>query len=280
MSENRLWATVPGSADRRNSAYGARVLGEGWSGRVWTRTVVALAPGSTLTGPLVLEQVRDADREVVYQVVATEATHRIVVVSPAGGLTKDGLRLDTGARLGGTSKRIEVSAKANDSVIVRVDGKVTNNVTGLAGATSRGQRSLRVGIVNYGGSGARTVTVFHRAVGVSTAGWLGSRTRSLGIDDRPKALGPKRLLLRLEGIPASRLAVTVRRHGRRVGHAHSRLGGDGQKRVLVHLPRLHHPNRLRVHLKAVYRTSQLKIVKRASKRVSLPRRERHRLAGR
>ena len=74
---------------------------------------------------------------------------------------------------GTTTRRVEVSALRSSSVIVRVDGVDRITLSGLSGATSPNQDSLRAGIDHYDGSAAATVTVFHSQVNFSTTGWLG-----------------------------------------------------------------------------------------------------------
>ena len=69
---------------------------------------------------------------------------------------------------------VEVSAQANSSLVVRVDGTDRLTVTGLSGATSGNQRSLRAGIDHYDAAGAQIVTANHTSVAVSQTTWLGA----------------------------------------------------------------------------------------------------------
>jgi polysaccharide lyase-like protein len=278
MAHGRLWATVTSPDEKQDSAYGRKGLGL-WSGRVWTRTEVALKAPSTLEGNLVLMQVRDAHDVLVYQVVASSSDRTITVVGPPGGLDGDGFRLDSGIVLGPKPRRIEVAAKANDSIAVRVDGRLTNLLDGLRGARTTGQRFVRAGIVNYSGSAAKKATVVHRSVGASTAGWLGARTRSLAVLRRPQAMTRKRLGVRLEGIPTSHVRILVRGpHGRALGRGHGRLGPHGVDRVLIRLRRWEDQRRLRLRIRSTYRGSGLTIVKRESRPLRLTAPARRRLA--
>ena len=80
----------------------------------------------------------------------------------------------------GQSHRVEVSALPNDSVVVRVDGQDRITLAGLSGSTSGNLRFLRVGIDHYDtGTTSEPISFGHSDVGVSTLGWLGSRTTAL-----------------------------------------------------------------------------------------------------
>ena len=80
----------------------------------------------------------------------------------------------------GQSHSVEVSALPNDSVVVRVDGQDRITLTGLSGSTSGNLRFLRIGIDHYDtGTSNEPISISHSDVGVSTLGWLGSRTSAL-----------------------------------------------------------------------------------------------------
>jgi hypothetical protein len=74
---------------------------------------------------------------------------------------------------GVTKRRIEVSALANNSVEVRVDGVTKISITGLSGATTGSQRYIRAGIDRWDGSSSTSVRVYHSGVTLGQAGWLG-----------------------------------------------------------------------------------------------------------
>lgn len=276
-SHGKLWATVTGAGDHRDTAYGLHRLAVGSSDRVWLRTIASLPGSSPLDGNVVLAQVRDRDNALVYNVVAGPS-RTIAVVSPAGGLDADKLRLDTGVPLGGGARRIEVSAKANSSLAVRVDGRLTNLRDGFSGARTEGQRFVRVGIVNYTGNSDRTVTAAQHGIGISTAGWLGERLQGLALPWRPRSLSARRLHLALEGIPTSRVHINVRAGGRRVGHARARLGGAGLGDAVVHLKRWQGQRRLLIRLRSAYSGPGVAMIRRDSERLVLRAPERRRLS--
>jgi hypothetical protein len=113
----------------------------------------------------------------VYELyVAPDRT--LKVWSPAGGLQSAPINESAGVVVpndGVGHLRVEVSARANSSLIVRVGGSDRITIGGLAGATSGKQRYLRVGIDHYDTAAAEErVTVYHSAVGYSGDDWLGA----------------------------------------------------------------------------------------------------------
>ena len=158
-------ATIAGAADTLDTAYGVQDFGGagGVSGRVYVRDVLSLAPGQTLAANLAVLQVRNNAGALVYELyVGSDRSLRLW--SPAGGLRSSSINLSTGVVVpnnGSSSIRVEVSALATSSVIVRVDGVDRITLTGLAGATSGNQRYLRAGIDHYDGSSSQPVTSEH-----------------------------------------------------------------------------------------------------------------------
>ena len=174
---NGLRATIAGAADTLDTAYGVQDFGGsgGVSGRVYVRDVLSLAQGQSLASNLALLQVRNDAGALVYELYA--GSDRILRLwSAAGGLRSTSINASTGVVVpnNGSSIRVEVSALANSSVIVRVDGVDRITLTGLAGATSGNQRTLRAGSDHYDGSSSQAVTSDHTFVGTSQTTWLGA----------------------------------------------------------------------------------------------------------
>jgi hypothetical protein len=175
-------ATIAGGLDSLDTAYGLADFGgsAGWSGRVWTRDVIALAPSTTLGGNLSVLQQRDASDKLVWEIYVDGSNRQISLWSPAGGLSSSALNQSTGVAMDGQSHRIEVSALPNNSVIVRVDDQDRITLDGLSGATSGSLRFLRAGIDHYDtGTSNEPLSIRHSDVGASTLGWLGTRVSAL-----------------------------------------------------------------------------------------------------
>jgi len=173
---NGLRATIAGAANGSDTAYGVQDFGGpgGLAGRVYVRDLVALAQGQTLSSNLALLQVRDNADALVYELYA--GSDRVLRLwSPAGGLRSSSLNLSTGVLVpnNGSSLRVEVSALASSSVIVRVDGVDRITVNGLAGATTGNQRYLRAGVDHYDGGSSQPVSIDHTYVASSQVTWLG-----------------------------------------------------------------------------------------------------------
>lgn len=171
-------ATIAGGLDSLDTAYGLADFGgaSGWSGRVWTRDVIALAPSIPLGGNLSVLQQRDASGNLVWEIYIDGSSRQISLWSPAGGLGASAINQSTGVAMDGQSHSVEVSAHPNDSVVVRVDGQDRITANGLSGSTSGNLRFLGVGIDHYDtGTSNEPISISHSEVGVSTLGWLGSR---------------------------------------------------------------------------------------------------------
>jgi hypothetical protein len=176
---NGLRATISGAADAVDTAYGVKDLGPGGlSGRVYVRDVLALAQGQSLSANLAVFQMRDNGGALVYELyLASDRSVRLY--SPPGGLRSSSINLSTGVLVpnnGSSSIRVEVSAQANSSIIVRVDDVNRITLTGLTGATSGNQRYLRAGIDHYDGASGQGVSSEHTYVATSQSTWLGSPT--------------------------------------------------------------------------------------------------------
>ena len=147
----------------------------GLAGRVYSRDIVRLAAGQTLTDNLAIFQVLDTNGALVYELYL-DPSRTICLWSPPGGLRATSINLCTGsivANDGTTNTRIEVSALANNSLIVRVNDTDKITLTGLSGATTTNQRSLRAGIDHYDGTSTSPVTITHASVATSQTTWLG-----------------------------------------------------------------------------------------------------------
>ena len=172
-----LQAVIPGAADATDTAVGLHDFGGagGLTGRVYSRDIVRLAAGQTLTDNLAIFQVLDTNGSLVYELYL-DPNRTICLWSPPGGLRAASINLCTGsivANDGTTNTRIEVSALANNSLIVRVNDTDKITLTGLSGATTTNQRSLRAGIDHYDGTSTSPVTITHASVATSQTTWLG-----------------------------------------------------------------------------------------------------------
>lgn len=174
-----LTAHIGGGADTVDTALGSADVGgaSGLSGRVYTRDLIGLAPGQVLNGNLAVTQVTDVGGSLVWELyIAPDRTLRLW--SPPGALGAAPINLSTGAVVpndGTTTLRAEVSAQANASVTVRVNGVDAVTATGLSGATTGNQRYLRAGVDHYDTSSAsEPVGIVHASVAVSQSGWIGA----------------------------------------------------------------------------------------------------------
>jgi hypothetical protein len=175
-------ATIAGGLDSADTAYGLVDFGgsSGWNGRVWTRDVIALPASTALGGNLAVLQQRDVSGQLVWEIYVDGATRQLSLWSPAGGLGSSAINQSTGVAMDGQNHRVEVSALPNDSVVVRVDDQDKITLTGLSGSTAGNLRFLRVGIDHYDtGTSSEPISVSHSNAGVSTLGWLGTRSVAL-----------------------------------------------------------------------------------------------------
>ncbi len=172
-----LQATVPGAADNADTAVGLHDFGgsSGQAGRVYSRDVIRLPAGQTLSNNLAIFQLLDTNGALVYELYL-DSSRTIWLWSPSGGLRSTAINASTGFTVpndGTTNTRIEVSALANNSLIVRVNDTDKITLTNLSGATSTNQRSLRAGIDHYDGTSTNPATITHSAVATSQTTWLG-----------------------------------------------------------------------------------------------------------
>jgi hypothetical protein len=256
----RLEAMIAGGHDTLDTAYGVKDFGgqSGWSGRVYTRTVVHLPAGQALNGTLALFQVRDVNDALVYGL--NVGPDRIIrLLSPPGGLSANAIDMSTGVALteDGAPRQVEVAAVKNDSAAVRVDGVETSAVAGLAGATTANQRYMLAGIRRYdAASTSETVVARHGGLGVSRLGWLEGRgiTSRVRLARRYRVRAERRLVLRVHAVPGSHIRAVVRGiGGRTLGVGTASVGGRGEARVRVKLRRWHGHRRVRVLVMARYR---------------------------
>ena len=206
-----LQAVIPGAADATDTAVGLHDFGGagGLAGRVYSRDIVRLAAGQTLTANLAIFQVLDTNGALVYELYL-DPNRTICLWSPPGGLSAASINLCTGsivANDGTTNTRIEVSALANNSLIVRVNDTDKITLTALSGATTTNQRSLRAGIDHYDGTSTSPVTITHGSVATSQTTWLGPP----GADRR------RRTRRRPRSRPASRPPRQARARSRSAG---------------------------------------------------------------
>ncbi len=185
-------AVIAGGADTVDTAYGLKDFGgaSGWSGRTYSRSFVRLAQGQTLQANLAVFQVRDVSNNLVYELYVAGADRTLRLWSPDGGLRSTSINETTGIVVpndGTATIRAEVSALRNDSVTVRVDGVDRITLTGLAGGTTGNARYLRAGIDHYDTAGTTdTRTFFHKQVGITSEGWLATRTTPTGGAGTPR----------------------------------------------------------------------------------------------
>jgi tetratricopeptide (TPR) repeat protein len=175
LDRSQLEATVAGGADSLDTAYAVRDFGgrRGASENITIHDTVDLAGDQALAGNLAVLQVRDVDDALVYEIYISDRDRTIRLWSPPGGLGATAINLSTDVALpkaGSDGRRIEVFAHANQSAVVRVDGKPRIKLGDLSGAKTSPQRYLRVGIVGYDDwSTYGNVRVVHRAVKVQDA---------------------------------------------------------------------------------------------------------------
>lgn len=181
---SELKSTIAGGADSVDTAYGLKDFGGsvGVSGRIYARDILRLNSGQTLTSNLSIFQMRDVSDNLIYEIyIAPDRSIRLW--SPAGGLASASINLSSSVVLpndGTTTKRLEVSALANNSIIVRIDGTDVITQTGLSGATTSDPRYIRAGVDHYdSASASEQVQIYHSHVALSQATWLGAPNSSL-----------------------------------------------------------------------------------------------------
>lgn len=174
-------AVTSGAVEDRDSAFAEKDFGgtSGLSGRIYYRDVVHLPAGENLQGNMGLFRVLDTQHREVFDIYL-DSSRRIGIFSPVGGLRSTELRAVSTVAVpndGVTLRKIEVSALANNSVTVRIDGVDYVSTSGLTGATTSNQRYYQVGTEYYDGvdnsSTSETLHSFHRQSGYSQTGWLG-----------------------------------------------------------------------------------------------------------
>jgi hypothetical protein len=178
---NGLQVAIQGGADTLDTAYALDDFGgtSGLSGRTYTRDLLALAASQTLNANLAVFQVRDVSDTLVYELYLSPA-RTLILWSPAGGLQANSINQSTGVTVpndGTSTLQVEVSALANNSLIVRVNGVDKITLTGLAGASTGNQRYLRAGIDHYDTATTNEpVTTTHTYVAITQTTWLGAPT--------------------------------------------------------------------------------------------------------
>ncbi len=176
-ASSTLTATIAGGNDSYDTAYGLADFGgaSGWNERTYSRVDFSLSPGTTFSGNLAIFQERDISGNLIYELWLAGNSREICLYSPITWIACSGVV----APNDGTSVRLEVSAQANSSFIIRINGVDKITKTNLSGTTGPA-RYLRVGIDHYDTSTTNeTVRVLHTNVGITTLGWLGDRTGPL-----------------------------------------------------------------------------------------------------
>ena len=73
------------------------------------------------------------------------------------------------------ASRVEVSAQASSSIIVRLNGTDALTLSGFSGATTGNQRYIRAGIDHYDATTTSDpVSTTHTSVATSQTTWLGA----------------------------------------------------------------------------------------------------------
>jgi hypothetical protein len=137
--------------------------------------VVSFGAGqATIASNLAVFQLRTASFE-LWELYVRGTDRQLCLWSPAGALRSTSINLCSGVVLpnDGTARRVEVSAQANGSVVVRIDGIDRITQTGLTGGTSAPVQIVRAGIDHFDGSAVLPVTVRHGNVAISTTDWVG-----------------------------------------------------------------------------------------------------------
>jgi len=172
-------ASVQGGADTLDTAMASVDLGVGgWAARTYSRDLLGLPSGETLGGNLAVLQELDAKGNLIYELYLA-GDRSLNLWSPAGGLRAASVNVSTGVIVpnNGSTVAVEVSAQANNSVIVRVNGSDRVTLTGFAGANTGNPRYLGAGVDHYDTKGTSDgKTVNPSQLGITTLGWLNART--------------------------------------------------------------------------------------------------------
>lgn len=168
-----LEATIEGSPDHLDTAYAVRNLQRrpALSRRTILRDRVRVVTTKRLSGNLPIVQVRDVHNRLIYEIYLAAQTETVRLWSPEGGLDRRSLNEDSGVvvRSGDTRwTRVDVAARADVSVVVRVNGKERIRREDLGGASTGAPRYLRAGIIAYGGDRLDRVTVRQADISVVT----------------------------------------------------------------------------------------------------------------
>jgi hypothetical protein len=172
-------ATVGAGVDQLDTAYALRDFGgvAGAAGRRVADASLLISSNSPPLANLALMQVRDVNDALVWELyVSPDQT--LHLWSPAGGLDANAINATTSTKIPiandqdpprfATPLQVEVSALANDSVVVKVGGVTAINLSGLGSATTGRQRYLRAGIDHYDSTSAfETMGIYFRDVSVA-----------------------------------------------------------------------------------------------------------------
>jgi hypothetical protein len=164
-------ARVPSGAGER-TAYALLDIGSHASGgRVLIHDVIGFGRDQTPARRVALLQVLDHSHRVIFNLVAGP-DRGLYLTSPAGGVRATPLVLATGAIVpndGISGVAVDVALKANDWLLVSVNGMRTAAVRKLVGAQTGTPRFLAAGVIDYKAPhSAGAITATHAQVSVST----------------------------------------------------------------------------------------------------------------
>ena len=164
-------AEVPSGAGRRTAYALLDVGNHAAGGQVLVHDVIGFGRGETPARRVSLLQVLDGSHRLIFELVAGR-DRRLYLTSPAGGLRATPLVLATGAIVpndGISGVAVDVALKANEWLLVSVNGVRTAAVRRLVGARTGTPRFLAAGVIGYKAPpSAGTITATHAQVSVST----------------------------------------------------------------------------------------------------------------
>ena len=164
-------AAVPSGAGTR-TAYALLDIGNrADNGPVLVHDVIGFGRGEAPAGRAPLLQVLDSSHRVIFDLIA-RPDRRLYLTSPPGGLRATPLVLATGAVVpndGISGVAVDVAMKANEWVLVSVNGLRTAAVHRLSGARTGTPRFLAAGVIDYNAPAhGAAFTATHAQVSVST----------------------------------------------------------------------------------------------------------------
>src|SRR5207248_10859706 len=165
-------ARVPSGAGQRTVSALLDLGGRASGGEVLIHDVIGFGRGEAPAKPVRVLQLLNSRRRVIFELVA-QPDRRLYLMSPAGGLRTTPLLLSTRAPVpnsGVAGVAVDVAVKANESVMVSVNGVRTAAVRTLRGARTTAPRFLAAGVIGYTAPpGAQAISVTHTQVSASTS---------------------------------------------------------------------------------------------------------------